>query len=739
MYYFFLFKYFNASKTLKKKNIYKTRKIKSYIPMSMILNSAYEPQNNYLANVISYIFRYYIEIFCLITILISFFIFVTMIIILILDKSYRPNIPQYPYNIFFDRIIPLIVLITPSIIISYQKPFNTWFAGLSVLILTHIFILIPLFKFWSQLRSWRLKKDNHIDVSWSHPRLYEHISIAIIYPLLWGLFFASSRFLRLGTTINIYDYFYLISPDFCIILFLLPHIILWLLIPFSYILRLRSYLWNQLSSLLYSIHIHLLKYYIYFKLMEYIYKMCFLFFSVFTLNMKKKITWLKKLINFFYYHPQFSVIGLFIFILLEIFLTNKVYFSIYFIFIYALIYSFFSLCFTFLKTDFVFDCCLSDYISQREMFQNPRYPIRFWFYFQDAEYYFGYEYKFTEEQLNKIQIEIKKHKSQWLIRKKVSSIIHQSQLKKRIFMRTNSPFCLRLAVCYLQMNQVRWVHTERIINAITQTQPYKYHSCTALFTKSIYDKIVLLNSNWTHMHHIQVAQNCQKYIDKPFSMYKNFNQTFSYKKTYFIGIQEENIPSNFESLIQKGVIVEPYDEQNSTHKPVHKIQAQPDIINNFAESSFRDKRCHAMDQKTNNPGLGNNKLLSEITSQRYESTLMRFQRHFLLHYNVSREVEQALNELNETKNNFINHQLIWAKNLHLFPDTFIPPLKLPQNFSYAQLTLEALQSIKISEIRLQKISTSLYQLKIPEINHGKFPNEALDLFNGSFLQELLGE
>lgn len=224
------------------------------------------------------------------------------------------------------------------------------------------------------------------------------------------------------------------------------------------------------------------------------------------------------------------------------------------------------------------------------------------------------------------------------------------------------------------------MHTERIIN-----KSFNYHSCTALFTKTFFDKVVLINSNWKHLNHIQAAKIMTPYPS--FSMYKPYNQTFTSKRHDFIGMQEENIPSNFKSLIKQGVKVEPYDTATKEH------QANPDTVFIFKNGNFTDQRTRTLYQKTNNPGLGNNKILSEITTERYRSTIDRFENELKSKRFINNNILTALLQLKETSYDFEKHQISWAKILYLFPDNFIPPLKIPQNFSYAQIYPEALHQI----------------------------------------------
>lgn len=172
------------------------------------------------------------------------------------------------------------------------------------------------------------------------------------------------------------------------------------------------------------------------------------------------------------------------------------------------------------------------------------------------------------------------------------------------------------------------------------------------------------------------------------------------------------------------------------HKLVHFPQAKPDTIFIFKNSIFIDKRTHALDQKTNNPGLGKNKILSEISIERYISTINRYEKEYNAKHGFNTDVFDVLQEMKKHSENFINLQLIWAKNLHLFPNDFVPPLRIPQNFSYAQLTPEAILQIKKAEYRMKRVSDMLYQKKVPQVNHGTFPKEALDLFNGSEIQNM---
>ena len=661
--------------------------------------------------------------------------FCVLLIILFLDSLYRPNITQYPFSVFFDRVIPMCSILFPFFMIIFFKPLDTWFACLLLLICFNIFILVPLLHYWSELRQWDKSSSTVSFDSWKHPRLYKNIAIAMIYPLLWGLYFSMSRFLRLGKSYNVVNYLSESNPDLIVLfLFSLPYLICGIIIILFYLAKIRNYFWSRVSILLYSLHIYLLQFYIYFRMMELLYKSAFLMECLLTINISNKIyksRW-RRVINYLYYNPKVFTVILLSSLLVEILYTKNLYYGIYILFVYPLVYSILSCYFSYLSTNFIFDSCLSDYCSTRYNFLNPRYPLIFWTYFRDAEYYFGFQYEFTYQQTLLIADSMKKKEAQWVLRKKISYDIHQDLLNKRILGRTTSTFCMRLAANYLHINRVRWLHGERLLNV-----GYKYHSCTALFAKTTYQQIVLLNNSWSHLKHIQAAKHPIESI--PSDMYKPSKKIFPLLRKDFMGHQEINTPDNFIPLMEKGVKVEPYNSNNIEHKPVYFSQANPDIIYVFKDSQFIEKRSHAFDQKTNNPGLGNNKVFSEITTQRYNSTIDRFEKHLRSIQPITEQVLQTLTDLKKTSEDPQQHQIIWAKNIHLFPDNFVPPMRIPQNFSYNQFTEEALKKIKAAEIQLKKVSDYLYTKKIPQVNNGIFSKEALDLFEDSFMQTILNQ
>ena len=101
-------------------------------------------------------------------------IIIFMFIIMLMDHAYRPAIPQYPFNIFLDRIIPLIVLFMPTLFIvvfTINVVTFSWLQRFSLLVCIHVIIIIPLFYYWGNLRQWNTNTDNRTYLNWNQPSL----------------------------------------------------------------------------------------------------------------------------------------------------------------------------------------------------------------------------------------------------------------------------------------------------------------------------------------------------------------------------------------------------------------------------------------------------------------------------------------------------------------------------------------------------------------------------------------
>jgi hypothetical protein len=74
-------------------------------------------------------------------------------------------------------------------------------------------------------------------------------------------------------------------------------------------------------------------------------------------------------------------------------------------------------------------------------------------------------------------------------------------------------------------------------------------------------------------------------------------------------------------------------------------------------------------------------------------------------------------------------------SMQMRPDKWKPPVLLNKTFDESHLKPEIVALLRQGDVEIQHISDELYVLQIPETS--SLPQDALDLFEGSFLQDLL--
>lgn len=271
-----------------------------------------------------------------------------------------------------------------------------------------------------------------------------------------------------------------------------------------------------------------------------------------------------------------------------------------------------------------------------------------------------------------------------------------------------------------------------------------FHKATPLFAKNIYDRIALVNNNWLHFETIQRIEG------GAFKQNTNIIRNVSPIENYYIhfpapssnkikNILEYNGPTNFFPLVQKGVDVHCFQPGEKLDT---KTQTKPDNILDFKNSTFEDKRTHGVDSKAyENPKEFESKIFSQLSKAKYERGIRAMEN--LITINIIdmtleryEAIRNALNLLVETCDNLVEHQLVWAANLHHFPDKYIPPIKIPTNFSFADLCPEISLQIKKSEIKMKLISDRLYFLKAPE---NDLKRSITEYFADSEIQRILSQ
>lgn len=266
-----------------------------------------------------------------------------------------------------------------------------------------------------------------------------------------------------------------------------------------------------------------------------------------------------------------------------------------------------------------------------------------------------------------------------------------------------------------------------------------WHKLTPLFAKTAFDRIAIIQNHWNHYSLIQQIEkgNFTPPVLKNVSPISNYYLHFPSDSTNKIDkIFEYNCPTYFYPLTQKGVNVHTYkkgEHLDTASQPV------PDNVFDFRNSQYQDKRVHGMDHKAyENPRELDSKIFSNISKKKYMDGLDDLES--LIRSNIIditktqlNNIQTALTNLKYSCDNINEHQLIWAQNVHYFPKEFIPPMRVPNNFSTQDLRQEFKEHLEFSQERMQKISNYLYAQKVPENDLKK----ALEYLNDSFIQKLL--
>ena len=480
-----------------------------------------------------------------------------------------------------------------------------------------------------------------------------NILLGLIYPLFCGLYFSLSRYIRMGTTIDLYQYFYtLISYGLdCLILFIfiIPYTYLWLAIFLFIIRSIRITLWHYTSTLLYSIHIPLLQYYDYFRLCELIYKGHFVYFDVIsgssgatTYDLKNSGI-LRRIISYMFYRPYILHLIFLSSILIELFFTHgKLHYGVYTLFLYPFVLGIFHCFHQFGFSDFYRDVCLSDYIVWN--FTNPRCYRKFWFYLPRAEYYFGFEYIYPPKLLDIIRktcaleeiayarfVKLSRPLPNrvWGLRRTLDLVaLKNKQANYARVSITGLPrkWSIRIAAYYWKYNGIRWFHTSTILHYPISE---RLHPLTIHFIKNNpYAILSLVNHPSQNFALIQkVSKNVQ--WPKPNELYKDTsNIVINNENKTLTDVLEVNLAMRFESLAKNGVILGTYKSMRERFGYINleTMQMRPDFVSYWLNSVYEYKGYLGIDQKNKNvTNLGRNQVTTN-SSDSYTNIIDKFKK-----------------------------------------------------------------------------------------------------------------
>jgi len=677
----------------------------------------------------------YVQMILLILLSFASIIFLFVTAVLLLDGVYRKNAQQYPKHFLWDFLVPIILLITPSIlVISITKDHITLMEKFIIIICIHGFILVPLMNIWSQHRKWDSVNDVAAD-SWSHPRIFLRIAIAIIYPALFGFYYTILRYLRMGQTVDISQVLNLLDLEsilsyIILSLFIWSFISIWARLLIWKILDLRQWLWKEFVILVTLINIFLLKFNVYFKIMDSLYKISYIWISYFIhdpiIYPKWPRSYFRNILFRIYRYPIILYVMIAFCCISEIFYFNwKFFYMLYFIMILLLLrpFIYFLNHFNGFENEWVQACCYADYINN--YWNNPRYPERFWLSFYDIRQRLDNQPPISKS-LDK-HLKIKVH----VIREDV--VKNRQQIFNQAYTREKASRINFIKKGYHQWAQVRWVHTFKIIPVAEPIINKIWHPFTPYFAKTFYDYIALINNDWGHYKTIQQLEKKQK-IPFPDNLYKNFPTVKT--KTVSQAL-EENLITNFQSSKEFNIAIQTY---NKHVKLDTAGQAEPDISYDMRNNTaFIDKRNHGLDQKsTQTPREIASNMFSNVSIDQYDQILTSFNQFLQLNFsniepNKMRLMQEGLINLKNSAHDFSKHQIVFAKIVHLYPDKGIPPLRLPHNFALTDLNDKSLDLLLKSNTKMKRVSDLLYIRKVSRHDD----KQVLAIFEDSEMQRIL--
>lgn len=601
--------------------------------------------------------------------------------------------------------------------------------------------------------------------------------LSMVYPFFWIFYLLLPKIYRLDTTRNVYGFISEINPHVIITTLLIIYYFLPIIISLceniiKKIKNIKEYLWVYTGALFYGCHLKLLVYNKYFKLYVYIYKSVFIFHDIFAGN--PGATWdcykhyhpfYRKILAHLYfgYARIYFLIIIFSLIGVEIIITNgTIHYGLYLLFIAPIILSIFRFFInSILGSQLILDVCIADYRSQN--FTHPRYPRKFWVYMQAPKEYFGIVYPMSPIlhtavcNMLALNLAIIEHSRKfyntdilyrsWGLRHIPGKIIKHAGAHTYFipgyikYSGDPKPWGFRLAAKYKKSHGVRWYHSSPMLY---YPLPERIHPLTIHFIKNnVYALLAYTNKASLIYSDMQKITSKIKF-PSPTELYTPFDTALimvPHDKTNLVETLEVNFVMRFKQLTYNNVVIGTYDKIKSIieYKNLESMQMRPDMVSIWHHQSFFIfKGILGIDQKHKAPTVyGRNQAISRPV-ENYNDLLEEYLKNLVEKFPlINKEAINAIENLKNSHSDPDQHINIWANSLHLFPEKWTPPLLLEKTFDDSKLNQQALALIRDGEAIIVHISDKLYALNVPE--EGTFDHEALDNFDGSHIQKLLGD
>lgn len=508
-------------------------------------------------------------------------------------------------------VLRLIVLfIAPHLVIfSVVKLTNPMWLSSSLhwfllIVLIQVLVVIPLFNALSRHNSWRpiLRIADYADPfwcrhssgnAWGSPIIFLHLSKGMLYPMIFIGYLLIIRYLLLGKFIDMSFLFNLPAEALPITVYFLCYYPCYYLLIMHY-LRLRKRLWEHCTIVLDAVNLSIIQHDLLFHLLKNLYLISRLLFDFIyytepdqTANRKiktlsrlfqrlRRISWVMGLISI-------SIL------MVEIIFTHHLYYSLYYLFILAVIRIIWFPISKFGETHWENSVDLSDYLYHN--FDNPHKPREFWGLFQfnekDANMV-GISWKYSESMKKKINELKQKHmlsRKHKFIPYMSSPVGHRARFEKNSFLRQHARDCTYTTGLRFNHQFKRRTHTiSALKSTLTLFQRVKtaIHLNTGYLVPNSLCQMLLLQDSYLHTETCRNLSACVPVYNLNMFKYAELSRICNNGSPFvrnFIEFQEYATAAQLMAQLPKNSnirAITPYKEIFSTHA-VNRLQENPDI------------------------------------------------------------------------------------------------------------------------------------------------------------------
>lgn len=650
---------------------------------------------------------------------------------------------QFKGNFFYENIkntvsviISLFFLILPVLCFVYfYTNFNFSFPNIFIgSFLLHLFLL-PLFFIIHDKNAWSYDFDNPRYTSWLHPKIIKQISLALIYPYVFGLYYSVIRYNRLGSDVYIdisklgpYQYhifsLLLVLPN-CFIIFSKETGFV-----FSKLLELRNYLWSTFVELFYSFYIYILsKDYVFFTLHKiykwYQYTSCFIglnneshWFS------KEVLPWYRHIFSFIFYHfPKIMWVFCVVSVVLEFFFFRCIlHYSLYVLFVAPILILLYYLLQNLKFSGFNRDVSLSDYLYINWMKDSVRFPEVFSSYVRCSENVFPFHIELNKNQQKRLtEIESDIPKNFHCFRKSTDFVDYKLQLVQRVY---GHPWAVRFVANYYKQHSRRFFHSSSFSrgpqNNIPCPKPWMgitplakpLHPATSALCKTPFQKIAIYNSDHTHYEGIMRTEKRFGGSPLPKDIFvSGIKPPFPNEKSFTIHAETSLTSYFYPTEVMFGYKVSRF----SSAIPISYIepkQKRPDGTLDGRNSFTLDKRIHGYDHKAGKLDRTNNVVVSNKTKKDFSNLLDLHRNTYQDHF--SSEHFSILNKLKTFYGDVPGQQHALFSNSLAFNGLQMPPLYSPDNFYTGYFSEKSQYTYTNAQNVVYTVSEYLKSQGIPE-------------------------